>query len=69
MPWDFYIGHECLADTTDPRTDTGRLPWPDPRTGYGSRLLAFSTAPGAQRPDIEAVAGACPERRRRGGRG
>lgn len=54
----------CFANQSTP-TDggfDGFIPWSDQPDRYHSRYVQFSTAPGAQLPDIEATVNSCPER-------
>ena len=60
--WDVYISRECFANNTDPKLDNGELTWTNDHNGIEMRYIEFSTAPGAQLPDIEAIVDSCPER-------
>ena len=57
--WTFILPERCFANNTDPTADTGGSGWTNSPNGYASRALRFSTAPGAQSPDIEATVNSC----------
>jgi hypothetical protein len=59
--WNVILADRCFANNTDPEDDDGGDGWWNSPDGFASRGVRFSTAPGAQRPDIEAAVTSCPE--------
>ena len=59
--WEAVLPAQCFANSTDPEDDDGGYGWSNSPDGYASRGIQFSTAPGAQLPDIEALVDSCPE--------
>jgi hypothetical protein len=61
--WDAEIPSWCLANDSNPDEYLqGVVAWSDQPARLKSRVVQFSTAPGAQLPDIEATVNSCPER-------
>ncbi|RYP29142.1 hypothetical protein DL766_005517 [Monosporascus sp. MC13-8B] len=60
--WELRLLNRCFANNTDPQLDDGGDGWrshgPNP---YALRFIQFSSAPGAQLPDIEATVNSCAE--------
>ncbi|KAL0938066.1 uncharacterized protein CTRU02_207797 [Colletotrichum truncatum] len=57
--WKFSIPRRCFANSTDPRDDDGDTHWSNSPLEGGSRVVWFKTAPGAQRPDVQATINSC----------
>lgn len=59
--WRVNIKSRCFDNATDAQPNTGALGWHNGPNSVKSRAVRFTTEPGAQLPDIEAAANACPE--------
>ncbi|KAL0943240.1 uncharacterized protein CTRU02_201126 [Colletotrichum truncatum] len=58
--WHISIENQCFANATQPLSEAAAHDWSNRLRGPYERSLQFSTAPGAQLPDIEATVNSCP---------
>lgn len=61
VTWEIIILRQCLTNGTELVQDPDVAPWSDQPKRLETRWVEFSTAPGAQLPNIEATLNSCPE--------